>query len=473
MNTHLAFGGGVVALLLAATLGGQEQPPRADDGLELAPCLVTRGEGAECGRILVPEDRTNPAGRRIGVRFVVVRASTPGARRALFMFAGGPGQGGTAMAGQAFGWANPIRSDQDVVLVDQRGTGQSNPLACRPHATADPAAAFGHVFDPGWIAECRAELSGRADLSQYTTDAAVEDVEAIRVRLGYGKIALIGVSYGTRMAQAYLRRHPDRVSAVVLDGVVPFDLVVPLTYARNAQQALDRVLAACRADEACHAAHPNVAQAAAAVMKLVSAGPVKATVRTGAGARAPVRISAGDLGYAVRGIMYAGGNAVRDLADLFARAAAGGDLSEFAQRYYDREVRMEGALAMGLHLSVFCAEDIPFADAASVGPATSGTFLGRYLFDDYRRVCALWPKGTVASDARTPVSARVPVLLVSGALDPVTPPEFAERVARSLPLSRVIVVPGGGHGSATGCPRPAVLHLLAKGTFDGIPAVCR
>jgi len=117
--------------------------------------------------------------------------------------------------------------------------------------------AFGHIFDPAAVARCRATLEPDADLTQYMTDHAIEDVEEVRARLGYEKVSLYGGSYGSRMAQAYLRRHPKRVSAVVLDGVVPFDVAVPLTYARSAQQALDRVFAACAARPACQAAHPD------------------------------------------------------------------------------------------------------------------------------------------------------------------------------------------------------------------------
>jgi pimeloyl-ACP methyl ester carboxylesterase len=179
-----------------------------------------------------------------------------------------------------------------------------------------------------------------------------------------------------------------------------------------------------------------------------------------------------DFAYAVRGILYADAG-VAELPALITAAAATGDLSEFAQRYWTRAVNLGRSLAHGLHLSVFCAEDIPFATDAEIEAATAGTFMGRYLFDDYRRACALWPRAAIASDFRTPVSARVPVLLISGRFDPVTPPELAERVASSLPLARHIVAPDGAHGVAAGCPRPAVLHLVMRGTLDGMPDVCR
>ena len=130
-------------------------------------------------------------------------------------------------------------------------------------------------------------------------------------------------------------------------------------------------------------------------------------------------------------------------------------------------------IAEGLHLSVLCAEDVPFASDSEIDAATANTFLGRYLFDEYRAACRDWPRGRLASDFRTPVTVRVPTLLVSGFFDPVTPPAFAERVARSLPLSLSSVAPTGSHGSATGCPRAAVLQVLASGSIDGVPDSCR
>lgn len=440
---------------------------------ELRPCTYGRDRApAECGRLTVFENRAARRGRRIDIHFLVVRADRPGARQALFLFAGGPGQGSTMMAPVADGWARRVRAGQDVVMVDQRGTGGSHPLDCGFNSEANPAAAFGHVYDPGAVARCRAALEQDADLTQYTTDLAIEDVEDVRARLGYEKVSLYGGSYGTRMAQAYLRRYPGRVSSVVLDGVVPFDKGGPLTYARTAQQALDRVFAACAATPACRRAHPRPADDMAAILTRLAAAPARATITRRTGPPATIRMSVGDFGYAVRGILYNARTGLQ-LPDLLGRAVATRDLNEFAQRYFDREVGFERTLAHGLHFSVFCSEDVPFPTERDIVEATSGTFLGRYLFDEYRHACAQWPRGSIRADARTPVAARVPTLLVSGWLDPSTPPEFAEWVARSLPESRLVVSPSTAHGSVSGCAAPAAAHLLATGSFAGMPDVCR
>jgi pimeloyl-ACP methyl ester carboxylesterase len=248
----------------------------------------------------------------------------------------------------------------------------------RPAGGNEPAAAFGHVYDPDWVERSRTALEAKADLTQYITDIAVADVEDIRARLGYETISLYGVSFGTRLAQAYLRRHPDRVRAVILDGVVPVDRVGPLTFAKTGQQALDRAFAACAANPTCRAAHPRPADDFDALMRRLAAAPALTVVRAGARFET-VTMNAGDFAYAIRGLLYGRGPAVEALPDMIAHALATGDLSQFAQQYLDREVRMEASLAFGVHFSVLCAEDVPFIADADIPSATAGTFLASAL----------------------------------------------------------------------------------------------
>jgi len=450
--------------------------PQQSSPLALSACSGGRGgAGAECGSLTVPENRSVKGGRQIPINIIVLRATKsggPGAKHALFLLAGGPGQGSTAMLGTANGFLQSLRPEMDMVLMDQRGTGGSNPLSCATDIDVNPAAAFGHVRDPEVIKRCLAALQPKADLTQYTTDAAVADMEELRVRLGYDKISMYGGSYGTRIAQEYLRRHPDHTRAVVIDGVLPFDVGGPLSYAHSLDGSIDRMLANCGETPACRQATPNVAADFAAILKRFDRASVKASVRPLTGDPVTVTMTRGDFLYAVRGILYNAG-AAADLPPMIAQAAATGDLSAFAQRYWARAVSMGRSIAYGMHLSVFCPEDVNALTDAQVSEATKGTRIGTYIVDEYRTACRLWPKASVAADFRTPVTARVPVLLVSGKYDPVTPPELADRVAKSLPLSRHIVVATSGHGSASACPRAAVLHVLGTGSFEGMPVVCR
>jgi pimeloyl-ACP methyl ester carboxylesterase len=417
------------------------------------------------------ENRDTKRGRKLFIRYMVVSARRDTGAAPVFFFTGGPGQGSTMLLPVANGWAAPLRETRDLVFIDQRGTGASNPLACPTTNLEFPERAFGHVFDPDVYRECRAALESRADLTRYTTSQAIEDIEEIRERLGYEHVLLWGGSYGTRLAQAYARRYPGRVVAMVLDGVAPFDLQLPSMYARGAQAAIDRVFDACRADAACAATYPSLPLEFKAILERLQQTPADASVRTPDGRVVPVTISAGDFGYAVRGILYDSRMTAR-LPEMIHHAAATGDLSEFAQRYWARAVSLERTMAHGLHLSVLCPEDIALLSEAEVEPRTRDTFLGTYLIDEYRAACGVWPSIPAAADVQRPLDAPVPTLLLSGYFDPVTPPGFAERVAKSLPLSRQVIDRTGGHGVTERCALPAVLRVLTTGTIDNLPAVC-
>ena len=420
----------------------------------------------------VYENRASGQGRRLFINYIVASARRDTGAAPVFLFAGGPGQGSTALLGMARGWAAPIRETRDLVFVDQRGTGGSNPLACETSRRDLPETAFGHVYDPEVVAACRIDLQVRADLTLYTTSHAIDDIDEVRSRLGYDRVLLWGGSYGTRVAQAYARRYPDRVIAMVLDGVAPFDMQLPSMYARGAQVALERVFDACRMNAECAETYPALSQDFATIVERLRANPGTATVRTRDSRVVPVSMSLGDFGYAVRGILYDSHVTAR-LPEMIHRAATTEDLTEFAQRYWARAMTLERAIALGLHLSVLCPEDVSPVQESDVEPRTRGTFLGTYLLDEYRQACQLWPQAAASAEVTRPLNANIPVLLLSGHFDPVTPPEFAERVARTLPSSRQMIDRSGGHGVTERCPLPAALHLLTGGSIDSLPAVCQ
>ncbi len=442
----------------------------AVDGQTWSPCLEN-GPRARCATIEVPEDRTRPDGRRIGLAVAVLEAARPGGREPVVFFGGGPGGGSIELAELANGPYAEVRKTRDVLLVDQRGTGGSNGLLCRIDLSARPALAFGHLFNPEVFRRCRDSLATHADLRFYGTERAVEDLEDLRVRLGYDRLVLWGGSYGTRMAQAYLRRHPDRVAAVVLDGVVPFDFRAPSGYARSLQDALDRVVDDCLRAPRCRGSFPDPAQDFDQIVERLRRGPVAARIRMGQGREADVQLSLGDFGYAVRGLLYSAANA-RELPAQLHEAATSGRLDVFAQKYWQRAAEFD-AFADGLHLTVFCSEDVPLIPEGQVDSLTSGAFIGRYLIDEYRTACDGWPIGERPADFEQPMTAPAPVLLLSGWFDPVTPSRTGEAVARLLPNSRHLVVRDEAHGAGFRCARRAVLHVLVKATLEGLPGVCR
>src|SRR5262245_34363266 len=289
--------GGVVAIGIGAG------PARAQSW-GACPANLSQIPRTKCGTIEVFENRAEGKGRRIPIRFALLEAEARTGREPLFAFAGGPGQGSTDLAGLGTGPIASVRKDRDIVLVDQRGTGGSNPLICPVDLINHPELAFGHVFDPAVFRRCRVELERKADLRYYTTELAVEDVDDVRKALGAERIMVWGGSYGTRMAQAYMRAHPDRVVAAVLDGVVPFDFRAPSGYAASLQQSLDRVFADCAAESTCAARHRDLPAAFGRLVDRLRKGPVPATVKPPKGPPAPVSLSFGDFAYSVRGILY-------------------------------------------------------------------------------------------------------------------------------------------------------------------------
>jgi len=175
---------------------------------------------------------------------------------AVFMLAGGPGQS-AAEAFPPMGFSARLRAHRDIVLVDQRGTGQSGPLKCALSNPKDAQTVVATLFPPEALKSCRAALEEHADLAQYTTSIAVDDLDEVRQALGYGKIDVLGGSYGSRAALEYLRRHPDAVRAVVLSQVVPPGYKLGV-FARPIQGSIDRLLSDCAADAACGKAYPNL-----------------------------------------------------------------------------------------------------------------------------------------------------------------------------------------------------------------------
>jgi pimeloyl-ACP methyl ester carboxylesterase len=436
--------------------------------------LPPAGELARCGTVRVPESDDARAGRHIDLRVVVVPAyaETP-EPTPVVPLAGGPGQGAADLAAALAQRFDVVRNAHDLVFVDQRGTGESNGLYCPPPVSARDL--MGTIFDPARLAACRGELAERADLTRYTTAIAASDYEPVFDRLGYREVNIVGISYGSRMGLEIARRFPRRVRTLTLEGVVPpgsFDW--PASGATDADAALNAVVSDCVADETCARAFPRLTEDIDTAFARLARAPVLVAITDPAtGARDRVPFGPSDLGYATRGLLY--GNDAWSLPMWF-RSAADGNYDRFAQAYVTRARALDRQLARGVHLGVYCAEDLPFVDAARVKAASAGTRLGDYLLEQYSRACQIWPRAAISPSFRDPVVSTVPTLLMSGRRDPVTPPRTAEQAARTLSRSRVVVWRYGGHGTdglASGDCRAAILReFLASADVDRLSLEC-
>ena len=442
-------------LLLAGLPAALAAPP---DGL--TPCRLAGVEHAAwCGSVQRPLDPAQPAGRQIDVHFAVLPAVARNKKPdPVFLFAGGPGQSAIDLAGSASRLLARLSNRRDIVLVDQRGTGRSAPLQCAADAPARP---LREQVDPALqraeLQRCRAALQAlpHGDLRQYTTSIAVQDIDAVRQRLGVARFNAVGASYGTRAVLEHLRQFPQTVRRAVLDGVAPPDMVLPASFSPDAQSAFDALLAACEAEPACRQRHPALR---ARWQSLLDSLPRDVSVQHPVTRQTErfvfTRAMATSL---VRAPLY-----VPALAAALPLA-----VDEAAQGRFTALFGLASAfgggsgvrLAAGMHFSVVCAEDLPRLDTAADRP---GADFGSGMADLYRDVCAGWPRGSVPSAFYTVPPASAATLLLSGGLDPATPPRHGARVAQALgPLARHAVVPNAGHGvMGLLCVRDALFRFI-------------
>lgn len=418
------------ALLAACGKAPAPQPaPGPANPLKPAPCRLPAGAGAAlCGVLTVPEDWGRPGGRELTLRVVVLPATGPRALPPLYHFEGGPGLPASiaaefyATAGAAY------RRHRDVVLLDQRGTGGSAPLSC-PVFVTHPLVP---VLDPPTVAACRVRLGEGADLARYGTAEAVRDVEQLRAALGHDKIDLIGLSYGTRVAQEYARAQPQRVRAMALLSPVSPEDKLPATFGPNAAAVLGALAQRCRQDKACRAAIPDLARDIALLRGRLAGGPVAVTAPDGR----PGQLSQGPFWEAVRAQLTTTLHQ-RRLPWLLHEAAQGRYEGLLAATVPRAEPGDNGAL-----LSVSCGEDTLHLTEAEIA-ASADTVFGRYRVDQQLAACRAWAVPPAPRPAFA--SGDWPVLLMSGGMDHVTPPAGAQAIARHLKNARVVVIPELGH----------------------------
>ncbi len=430
----------IAATALVAGCGSDVARKRS---IVLAECrLQNLATVAQCGELEVPEDRARPDGRKIKLFVALLPANTLSPKDdPLVILAGGPGQAASSLAAFAARLAD-IRRTRDIVLIDQRGTGRSSPLTCAAFKPRDDEA-----FDTDPVPrarDCMAELRAQGiDAAQYTTTAWIADLEAMRVALGYARWNLWGGSYGTRVAQEYVRRHASRVRTMALDGVAPPALIITLDVWRTRDAALSSILNACAATKSCRDAVPDPqALLSRVAADLGPAGREVTFVDPRTGKQERMRITIDAVLSALQPLTYLPETAML-LPELLGLAAAG-DYTPLLAANVALTGGMQEAMNAALHFSVTCAEDVPRIKESAVAQVLKD-LPGRELAQRLIAVCGVWPRGTAPADMALPLQSDVPALLVSGGMDPVTPPAYGETVAKGLSNSRHVVAPGYGH----------------------------
>ncbi|MDR7100249.1 pimeloyl-ACP methyl ester carboxylesterase [Lysobacter niabensis] len=484
------------AALAAATLlaGCQPTPPASATGdastrpygrIAFRPCVLTSEQGlppveAQCASFPVAENPAQPDGRRIALNIAWLPADNKGGGTPdpVFFLAGGPGQAATDYASAIDMALNEVRRQRDIVLIDQRGTGKSNPLDCRDAKGAplplDDTAVPDEAALSAYVGQCLKSLQGRADPRFYTTGEAIADLDAVRAALGVEKINVMGGSYGTRVAQQYAMHYPQHTRSVVLDGVAPNRLVVGGEFAQRLDEALRKQDAQCAKLPACKARFAGasggdlIARLHALKARL-AATPVQVRYHDpDSNALKQDTLTADTLIGLVHGVSY-----VPQLSSLLPLVVSEAEQGRYESLMAIAKVwsgQVGDQLNRGMQWSVVCAEDAP---RYRPDPADADTVLGPDMARMFFAACPQWPRGKAAADFTAPFKSDLPVLVISGELDPVTPPVYGEEVVKNLRHGRHLVLRGQGHGGmGVGCMPKLLGRFFETTDAKALDATC-
>jgi pimeloyl-ACP methyl ester carboxylesterase len=442
---HMRIGILAVALLWMLVSAAQAQTTRC--------YLPGREDRVTCITLKVPLDWRAPKGKQISVFAAVIPALSRSANSdPLFLLPGGPGQSGDALLQllpQAF---RTINQSRDLVLIYPRGTARSTLLRC-----TEPESLMVSDADIRKLVQ-RCAAAQKVDTRFFTSIEIAQDMEAVRKALGYARINIWGGSFGTRLAQHYAKTYPVQTRSLILDGATPITESVLLSSPRSMEQALASISQACKQDKSCAAQMPNLLGEVRSLAMRLSARPQRITLTHPATLkRETVALDARSLVMAIRLSLYAPQS--RAMLPPLIKAALAGNYQPFAAFASGPDLQGE-AMSMGAHLSAMCAEDVAAVNDAQIRAASGGTLLGRLEYQNYQLQCAAWPHRNLPASARVWTTPKMPVLVLSGALDPVTPPALGTKTAALFASSRHIIVPASGHiSSGFGCA-PKILQAF-------------
>ena len=445
-------------------------------GLEFAPCALTGGGGngnlqAECAHWLRPLDPSQPDGEQIEL-FVAKLSSTATdpAKDAFTVINGGPGGSSVEMMVDLAPVLQAFTRERDVIVIDQRGTGQSAPMVCQ--ALTDTTDVLDAELTVKLTQDCLDKLPH--DPRFFSTTIAVQDLEALRETLGYEHLSVYGVSYGTRVALQYLRAYPKALRAVVIDGVVPPELTLGTNVALNSQKTLDNVFARCATTTSCAESFPNLEADFHRLSERLRSSPVSLEIQHPiTGEPTQIDVSYGHLAIWIRLSLYAPASTAL-IPLIIDQAANAENYLPVAASALRMLHQLNNSMNYGMHNAVVCTEDAPFYnDALEDFDTLEKTYLGREMYDTLKSMCSIWPAGVIDEAMKEPVLSDVPTLILSGELDPITPPVYGEAVLPGLTNAKHVVAPGQGHGTISrGCIPKLILEFIETADIGTVDDAC-
>lgn len=462
-----AFWGKIIALIAAVFSATALLAKPASE--ESNHCYIEGlSDRLRCGYIIVNENPNEPNGQKINIHYAVIPAvKNIYPNQAFLAIAGGPGQSAIDNAPLFNNTFARIRETRDILLIDQRGTGRSNILKCPEDKSVSPLLMNEGNFDT--IAEtnkCLAAIDG--DVTQYTSTAALKDFEAVRISLGYDKLHIYGISYGTRMAQLYMREYAEAIATVTLDGVVPMQQSV-LAIGLAIDRAVDLLISECENLSRCQQQFPSLRKALATTEVELMLSPVKAQIfHPMTGQPTEFLLTHDKFLSVIRLALYS--PTTRVLLPYAIHQAGEKNYQAVLGLY---SLTMEGIdIAMGMHASVVCSEDIHRL-STDLSTELETSYMGRTMFTELSKVCSVWPSTKVDETFSAPISNNIPTLLLSGELDPATPPDWAILAMADMKNATHLVAPHAAHGVAMqSCANRLVAQLVDEDSTAELDGDC-
>lgn len=451
LNTRILLG--LIILLLSVKVFGNEQ------NFTLENCHVDGvREQVKCGKLTVLENYEKVGGDKITINFVVLPAiDNSDSKTPLMFLAGGPGQAAAELASGLRRVFNEVRKTRDLILVDQRGTGQSHPLQCEEAVEQDIYAITPEELSAQDIKDCLASFSG--DLSQYNSENAIRDFDAVREVLGHKQINIYGGSYGTRAGLVYMRMFPESLRSVILDSVGPIEVPIGL-FGQSSARSFNLLLDNCKKELSCQNAYPNLEQEFNELKARLSAEPAQVNIaHPRLGTQTKFVISASKLIGTLRMQLYS--VATRSLVPLIIHQAYLGNYMPLAGLVAQTEGGQ--GIYLGLLFNITCNEDFPRITEQDFQEDANNNFGSGDSHFGFKMVCPLWPQYRPSEAFYQKVTADIPTLILSGNLDPVTPPSNGEHTANSLPNNHHIIIENASHTVAmTTCASDMVNEFLTS-----------
>lgn len=452
----------------ASDVKSQQTQAAADIANNTDTCYVEGvSDRLNCGFVTVPENPNKPDGKQIQVHYVVLPAvKNVNHEETLLAIAGGPGQSAIDNAAGFDAMLSKVRQQRDILLIDQRGTGRSNLLTCDEGAQSPLSFDDDNADTKAETQKCLAKID--ADVTQYGSLNAIKDFEAVRQHLGYKKLHIYGISYGTRMAQLYMRLYPAHLATVTFDGIVPMQQSV-LEIGASIDRGFDLLFKDCQETTACHAQFPELKAEFDQVAASLAKAPVMENVYDPVtGEKTMLTMTRGKFYGSIRMALYQAN--VRALVPHAIHQAAKHNFQPILGLY---SLTIDNAgMAMGMHASVVCGEDMHRITPAMREQAQH-SFMGKTMLEGLEATCEVWKVPAVDDSFSEPISSDIPTLLLSGEIDPATPPSWGELAMEKLTNAKHFVAPYATHGVAyQSCANNLIADLVRSGSVKDLDGEC-